>query len=64
MPSPRQIAQEKNDSANFSTGEVEAYDAAAGTPPGVAPDGTPQDYRVNPVNPPEAPAPAKNLKGG
>lgn len=60
---PRTIAVNKNDAQNFATAEVEAYDAVAGTPPGVAPQGQPQDYRVDPHNPPEPPVPAKNLKG-
>ena len=61
MPSPRQIAEEKNEASNFDP-SVEGYDAVAGTPPGVAPQGKAEDYAADPTNPPERPAPAKNLK--
>jgi hypothetical protein len=59
MPSPRNIAKQVNDSSLF---EEPAYDADAGVPPGVASQGAHPDYAANPVNPPDPPAPAKNLK--
>ena len=62
MPSPREIALKVNPSQNFDTANVEKYDAVAGTPAGVAPEGKPKDYAANPTNPPEPAAPAKNLK--
>lgn len=61
MPSPREIAKQKNRSELFDS-SAENYDAVAGTPPGVAPQGREGDYAANPVNPPEKPIPAKNLK--
>lgn len=61
MPSPREIAKQKNEGGNFDN-SVESYDAVAGTPPGVAPQGKEEDYLVHPTNPPEPSAPAKNLK--
>lgn len=61
MPSPRQIAEQKNNSANFDSGIESEYDAEAGCPKGVAPQGAPPDYAANPTNPAEPPAPAKNL---
>jgi len=62
MPSPRQIALATNQSTNFDKTVESSYDAVAGTPIGVAPQGNPDNYAVNPVNPPEQAAPAKNLK--
>jgi len=62
MPSPREIALQTNDPAKFGTAEIEGYDADAGTPPGVAPQGKQKDYAANPTNPPEPAAPARNLK--
>jgi hypothetical protein len=61
MPSPREIAKQKNDPSKFD-GTVESYDAEAGTPAGVAPQGRAPDYAANPTNPPDPPPPAKNLK--
>lgn len=61
MPSPREIAKQKNDPSNFDP-SVESYDAVAGAPAGVAPQGKEEDYLVNPNNPPEPKVPAKNLK--
>jgi hypothetical protein len=63
MPSPRDIALASNRSENFDK-TAEDYDASAGTPLGVATrNPAAEDYAANPVNPPEPPAPAKNLKG-
>lgn len=62
MPSPRQIAEEKNNSGSFDRSVETNYDPEAGTPKGIAPQGPLPDYAANPVNPPEAAAPAKNLK--
>lgn len=62
MPSPRQIAEQKNSPGNFDRTVESTYDAEAGTPKGVAPQGALPDYGVNVVNPPEPAAPAKNLK--
>ena len=62
MPSPRQIALEKNRSENFDHTVESTFDPEAGCPKGVAPQGPPPDYAANPVNPAEPPAPAKNLK--
>ena len=60
MPDPRTIAKQVNDASNFGT-EVD-YDAEAGVPTAIAGKRGQQDYAFNPTNPPEAPAPAKNLK--
>ena len=61
MPTPREIALEKNDPSMFSDAEV-GFDAEAGVPTAVAGHAAERSYAVNPVNPPEPPAPAKNLK--
>ena len=55
MPSPREIAESVNDRSKF-----EPEPPAA--PAEVAADAREQDYRVNPVNPPEGQVPAR-LKG-
>lgn len=60
MPSPRAIAKSLNVSSNFDP-SVESYDACAGCPAGIAPQGKTEDYLANPNNPPDPPAPATNL---
>lgn len=61
MPSPRQIALEKNDKSMFADPEA-GFDAEAGCPTSVAGKRPAPDYASNPVNPPTPAAPAKNLK--
>lgn len=59
--SPRQIAEEKNESSNFAPTET-TYDPVAGTPTAQAGTRPPRDYAANPTNPPEPAAPVRNLK--
>jgi hypothetical protein len=61
MPSPRQIAIEKNRGENFDRGAAD-YDAVAGTPPGLVRESAEPSYNADPVNPPDPPAPVRNLK--
>jgi hypothetical protein len=58
--SPRTIAEEKNDKSMF--GGDPPYDPIAGTPSAQAGSAPMPDYSVNPTNPADPPAPAKNLK--
>lgn len=60
--SPRKIAEQVNESSKFDHGVESEYDADAGTPKGVAKQGMRPDYAANPTNPPDPPAPARNLK--
>ena len=61
MPSPRDIALQKNESSLFADGE-QGYDSEAGCPSAVAGKRPAPDYNSHPVNPPTPPAPAKSLK--
>jgi hypothetical protein len=54
MPSPREIAETVNDRSKFEPEPTEPAEAQA--------DAREQDYRVNPVNPPEGQIPTR-LKG-
>lgn len=56
MPSPREIALDKNERSQF---EPEPSDERPDNPLPRE-----QDHRVNPVNPPEEPIMARNLKKG
>jgi hypothetical protein len=62
MPSPREIAKQKNDAGKFDGSADSSYDGVAGTPVGVAPQGPAPDYAANPTNPADPSPPAKNLK--
>jgi hypothetical protein len=62
MPSPRDIAKKVN-SGGFDTSVETSYDAEAGAPVGEFSRGQERDYRSNPVNPPDPPAPIKITKG-
>jgi hypothetical protein len=53
------IAEERNRKGGFESSE--SFDAVAGCPAGVCPQGTERDYAANPTNPVEKPAP---MKGG
>lgn len=59
--SPRTIARQHNDSSLFGS-EEEGYDAVAGCPSAQAGTAPMRSYAVNPTNPADPPAPAKNLK--
>ena len=61
MPTPREIAKKVNDPSMFADLEA-GYDAEAGCPTAVAGKAAERSYAVNPTNPPEPAAPAKNLK--
>jgi hypothetical protein len=61
MPTPREIALEKNDSSMFADPEV-GYDSEAGCPTAVAGHAAERSYAANPVNPPEPAPPCKNMK--
>jgi hypothetical protein len=54
------IAEERNRAGGFESSE--SFDAVAGCPAGVAPQGSPPDYAANPTNPAEKPAPVKGVK--
>jgi hypothetical protein len=61
MPTPREIALATNagiEPLTEADADPSADVANAGGKPKEA------DYRANPANPPDGPAPAKNLKGG
>lgn len=57
MPSPREIAETVNDRSKFEPEPPEL-------PPNAGAPARDEDYRSNPVNPPEGAPPARNLKGG
>lgn len=59
MPSPREIAL----SVNRGSGDNGFGEEPDADPP-VNPVHKEKDYRANPVNPPDKPVPARNLKGG
>ena len=61
MPTPREIAKKVNDPSMFSDAEV-GFDAEAGVPTAVAGHAAERSYRVDATNPPEPPAPCKNMK--
>lgn len=54
MPSPREIAKQVNSASLFEEPKDPIDE--------IAPQGKERDYAANPVNPPEPPAPAKNLR--
>ena len=56
----RMIAEERNRKGGFESSD--GFDAVAGCPAGVAPQGTERDYAANPTNPAEKPAPMKGVK--
>ena len=57
----RMIAEERNRKDGFEGSE--SFDAIAGCPAGVAPQGSPPNYAADPKNPAEKPAPCKSVKG-
>ena len=61
MPTPREIALKVNDRSMFADPEA-GFDAEAGCPTADAAKRPARDYRANATNPPETPAPCKNLK--
>lgn len=63
MPSPREIAKKHNPPGGFDSTVESAYDPEAGAPKGEFSRGTERDYRSNPVNPADPPAPIKITKG-
>lgn len=63
MPSPREIAKQKNESSKFDNSVESSYDPGAGAPKADVPAAGPApDYAAHPTNPAEPAPPAKNLK--
>lgn len=56
----RMIAEQRNRAGGFES--AEGFDAIAGTPAGVSPQGKEREYAANPTNPPEPPCPCKYVK--
>jgi hypothetical protein len=56
----RMIAEERNTKAGFESSE--GFDAIAGCPAGVAPQGEQRNYAADPKNPAEKSAPCKNVR--
>lgn len=60
--SPRTIAEDKNRPENFDRIAGTGYDAEAGAPVGESQRHREPDYAANPINPPDPPVMARNLR--